>query len=88
MYEGFVFLESWNDPFSPLIEIRFKMLWIACVKITLYDSAGIEQCVIMEKSLKPGIYMIKWSCRVLKAGVYFIRIESGEVTLQRKIEIV
>lgn len=88
MYEGFIFFESWHDPFSPLIEIKFRVPYIACVKVTLYNAAGIEVCVIMEKSLRPGIYVVKWSSRVMKAGVYFIRIESGEVTMQKKIEIV
>ena len=82
--------QNYPNPFNPSTLIKYAIAADGPVKIKIYNLAGEEVAVPVNKVLKPGNYEVMWNGRnnsdqLLPSGVYFYRIEAGEFTATRKM---
>lgn len=74
-------------------EINFKLESKATwnnVNVTIYDCLGRIVKIFIDGYLKSGFYDIQWDCTnsanvPVANGVYFIRLQSGDISITRKI---
>jgi hypothetical protein len=82
--------QNYPNPFYRMTTISFTVPIKGIVKIKIYDSAGRLVKKILESSLEPGFYQIKWDGtdsrgRRVSSGVYFYRLESSYSSSTRKM---
>lgn len=89
---------NYPNPFNPSTTISFDVPRSAFVRIKIFDALGREVYTLIEKSLSPGRYHIRWNGkdyhgRVVASGVYFCRMLvsfniSGKSVFTRKMLII
>ena len=82
------------NPFNPRTVIRFELPESARVKLTIYDAAGrLVRTLVADESLATGHHERTWdgrdqTARGVAAGVYFYRLEVGEICETRSMVLV
>ena len=81
-------LRSDPNPFTPATMIRFTIPPGAArdhVRLAVYDVRGEEVALLVNEVLGPGSYERELDGRTLAAGVYWSRLQAGELFETRKI---
>ncbi len=76
------------NPFNPITAIKYGIPAYGKVKIFVYDISGREVAVLSNQNHKPGFYSISWNASLFPSGLYFIRLESINVTQTRKVLLI
>ncbi len=84
------FIDTYPNPMSGRTRIGFALAGGAPTRVTIYDVAGRRVRELVDGSLGPGEHAFDWDAtddrgRRVAAGVYLVRLESGEVRASRKI---
>ncbi len=79
---------NYPNPFSNETTFKYALPKASRVKISLYDVSG--RCVkrLVNETQTPRYYTVRLDGQNLKAGIYFIKLESDDITLSRKCIIV
>jgi len=79
------------NPFNPETAIHFELPGSSQVKLAIYDVNGrLVRDLVSNQSLPAGSYTRHWDGRdqqgrEMSAGVYFYRLQAGEITLEQKM---
>ncbi len=60
-------------------------LEVSRVTLKVFDVLGREVATLVREHLNPGEYSVEWNAANFPSGVYFARLESGQVSLSRKL---
>ena len=92
----FFLSQNYPNPFKDRTIIKYCVAFKTRVQLTVYNSEGkvIEELVDEEK--KPGTYEIEFSASTFhsreggnpKEGTYFYRLEAGDYSSEKKMEII
>jgi len=90
---SFVLRQNYPNPFNAGTAIRYELARDAHVKLTIYDVAGENIAVLVDREQPPGKYTATWnglnrSGRHAASGVYFYRLKAGDVAFVRKLILV
>ncbi len=76
---------NYPNPFNPATYIKFSISSSALVKLTIYDCVGREISLLVNSRMEPGTYNIEWDGSNLPSGVYFYKLETGNLSETRKM---
>ncbi len=87
---GFAMEQNYPNPFNPRTEIRFSLPNRADVSLKVYNLAGQEVKVLVDRSMPAGSFVADWDGTnqqnmPVASGVYFYRLEAGANSLTRKM---
>ncbi|MGH2571001.1 MAG: FlgD immunoglobulin-like domain containing protein, partial [bacterium] len=62
-------------------------------RVTVHDAAGRAVRVLLDGDVPAGVHRVGWdlrsvAARRVPAGIYFLRLQAGEVRLARKVAVV
>ena len=77
--------QNYPNPFNPITKIQFDVMKTENVKITVFDIAGKELEVLVDKRMQPGTYEVEWSGEKYASGIYFYRMQAGDYVETRKM---
>ncbi|MEO7768565.1 MAG: DUF4331 family protein, partial [Ferruginibacter sp.] len=77
-----VIASSSPNPFEGTNNIHYRVEAASQINISLYDMEGHQLKVLVNKTLKPGIYDQNWSGNDLAKGIYFIKVSKDGVVTQ------
>ncbi|HRJ86764.1 MAG TPA: kelch repeat-containing protein [Ignavibacteria bacterium] len=81
--------QNYPNPFNPVTKIRFEVSEAASdVKLTVYDIQGREVSNVINNRLSAGIYEYTFEANNLPSGIYFYRLQTGNISLTRKMMLV
>jgi beta-glucanase (GH16 family) len=93
----FDLLQNYPNPFNPETEIKYSIPKSGFVTIKLFNLLGEEVAVLVNKEQRAGEYSIEFSAKSisssgrygsnLPSGIYFYRIQSGGLSLTKKMII-
>lgn len=84
-----IFLEqNYPNPFNPSTTIRFSIPRPAYVTLKVFDVNGREVANLIAQQMPAGSHEKKWEARALASGVYFYRLQAGELVALRKLVLV
>jgi YVTN family beta-propeller protein len=83
-------IRSYPNPFNQSTTIKFAVHEPVHVRIAVYDVRGRLVTTILDKKMAPGIHTAAWNGtdrrgRRVASGLYFCRLEAGEVVSTRKM---
>ena len=76
------------NPFNPSTEVSFSLPMDAHVKLSVYDLRGQEVAKIFEGSQSVGQHSYTWDASDLSSGVYYVRLQSGNMVASQKALLV
>lgn len=78
-------LQNYPNPFNPSTNIPFRLNKSAHVNMTIYNMLGQKVTTVLSDIYPAGDHSISWHATGLASGVYFYRLEAGEVIQTRKM---
>ncbi|MEO6694916.1 MAG: T9SS type A sorting domain-containing protein [Ignavibacteria bacterium] len=79
---------NYPNPFNPVTNIKFAIPSRSFVKITIYNSQGSQQEILLNNFLSSGTYTISWNAGTFSSGVYFYGIEADGFKELRKMILI
>ena len=77
--------QNYPNPFNPTTNIKFDVAKTGDVKIVVFDVMGREVQTLVNQSLTPGTYEVKFNGVNITSGVYFYRLQSGNFTETKRM---
>ena len=86
--DHFALLPNYPNPFNAETLITFSIPEPSPVRLTIYDISGKPVELLFETVCGEGTYRVTWNASACSAGIYLIRIESGNFFRIRKALLV
>jgi hypothetical protein len=83
--EAYSLVQNYPNPFNSTTSIEFSLPNTGYVQLNIFDLRGTKVCTVVEGVLSKGTYDVQWKPSNLATGVYFYRLEAGEVVQTRKL---
>jgi hypothetical protein len=82
--------QNYPNPFNPSTIIRYAIAEPSNVTVRVYNARGALVRRLFNGKRDPGVYEIPWDARndegrAVASGVYFYRLDAGDVTNTRKM---
>ena len=85
---SFELSKLYPNPFNPSTEVSFSLPTDKHVRLSAYNVQGHEVDVIFEGSQSVGQHSYTWNASNLPSGVYYIRLQAGELVTSQKALLV
>ena len=80
--------QNYPNPFNPTTKIDFDIPVDGFVNITLYNLTGKEIAILSNEFKTAGFHTIQFNASDIPSGVYFYRINSGDFTSTKKMQLI
>ncbi len=84
----FELFENYPNPFNPVTEICFRIPTRNQTRLNIYNELGEIVRNLVDKSLEPGYHHFTFNASELPSGIYFYRLESGELNKTNKMVLI
>lgn len=82
---AFALQQNYPNPFNPSTRISFALPFAAEVKLQVWDMLGNEVATLINERLTAGPHQITFAPQKLASGVYFYRLQAGDVSIMKKM---
>jgi hypothetical protein len=69
--------QNYPNPFNPATNIRFSIASAGEVSLKVFDVLGREVAALVNETMAPGTYNVKWDASASPSGIYFYSIRTG-----------
>jgi len=83
--EDTALLQNTPNPFNPQTMIAFNLAEEQHVTITVFDVSGRRVATLIDEVKGAGLHEVQFNASGLSSGIYFYRLQAGEVVEQRKM---
>jgi len=80
--------QNYPNPFNPATNIRFSIASTSEVSLRVFDMLGREMAALVNGTLAPGTYSVKWDASTAPSGVYFYTVHAGNYSETRSMVLV
>lgn len=80
----YVLYQNYPNPFNPVTKIRYHIPKESGVAIKVFDVLGREVTTLVDSNQKAGKYEVEWNGTKCASGLYFIRLQSGNLSTIQK----
>jgi PKD repeat protein len=78
---------NYPNPFNPVTKIKFDIAKSENVRVAIFDITGKEVARLVEQRLNPGTYELIWDAKNSPSGIYFMRFESNEFNVTKRLSL-
>jgi len=80
----FVLHQPYPNPFNPSVTITYDIERPSQIRLSVFDLQGRQVDILQEGHKNVGNYQVSWNAEGVSSGIYFIRLETPEKTIQQK----
>jgi hypothetical protein len=77
--------QNYPNPFNPSTTIKFNVQQSGYAVIKIYDIRGKEIETLLDGEVSAGLHEINWTAKNLSSGVYFYKMQSGSISMAKKL---
>ncbi len=77
--------QNYPNPFNPSTAIRYALPQRSYVTLTVFNTLGQRVATLVNGEVEAGYHEVKFDASGIASGVYFYRIQAGDVTQTRKL---
>ena len=77
--------QNYPNPFNPSTTIRYQLPAEEFVTLKIYDITGREAATLVEGTMPPGSYTVRFDASRLASGMYFYRLLAGSQVITKKM---
>lgn len=85
---SFTLDQNYPNPFNPKTNITYSLEQAGLVSLEIYNALGQRVTQLVNKSQSPGRYNVQWDASVAPTGIYYYRLEVGDVSLTKKMTLI
>lgn len=85
---AFFLEQNYPNPFNPATTIDFGLDQAAQTRLAVYDVLGRELAVLVNESLHPGRYRVRFDASTLSSGTYFYSLQTPDRRAVKKLTVV
>ena len=85
---GYTLSQNYPNPFNPSTQIRFTLTQTGMTSLKVFDLMGREVATLVDESMTPGAYSVKFDASHLSSGTYMYVLTSGSIRLTNKMVLV
>ena len=85
---SFELFKLYPNPFNPSTEVSFSLPMDNHVRLSVYDVRGHEVELIFEGAQSVGSHSYTWNAGSLPSGVYYVRLQAGDMVTSQKALLV
>ena len=78
-------LNSYPNPFNPVVRVSFAIPKMGFVSINVIDIRGRELAALSSQNYQPGYFSMNWDASAYASGVYFISLTISDTKLTQKV---
>lgn len=82
---NFVLMQNYPNPFNPVTRIAFSIAESNRTSLTVTDVIGNEIALLLDEVIPAGSYDLNFDASNLPSGVYFYTLQSGSVSITKKM---
>ncbi|MFA7360151.1 MAG: SBBP repeat-containing protein [Candidatus Kapaibacterium sp.] len=86
--DSYVLYQNYPNPFNPMTKINFDLPKEGFVSLKIYDITGREIQTLVNEVKQAGKYKVDFNGSALSSGVYFYRLQSGELTMTKSLVLI
>ncbi len=86
--KSYILTQNYPNPFNAATTIDFALPKPEHVTITVYDILGRRVEALVDEALPAGNHQVAWQADDYASGIYFYRMEVGDLTLSRKMLLI
>ena len=76
---------NYPNPFNATTKIRYQISEFRYLNLTVYDVLGREVATLVNEVKAPGMYTVQFDASNASSGVYFYRIQAGDITQTKRM---
>ncbi len=80
--------QNYPNPFNPETTIKFSLTRSSLTRIAVYNLIGQQVAELINESLQPGTYDVRFNGSAFPSGIYFYKLVSGDVTETKKMLLI
>lgn len=80
--------QNYPNPFNPVTKISFGIGTRGMVQLRVYDVLGREAATLVDEEMSPGSYTRTFDATGLAGGVYFYRLQAGDLVRTKKLLLI
>jgi len=80
--------QNYPNPFNPSTTITYELPRSSIVRLSVFDMLGREVSVLVDERKDAGVHEVKFDALGLATGVYFCRMQAGDIVQSRKLMMV
>lgn len=80
--------QNYPNPFNPATNINFTLPSASDISFTIYNSLGQKVYTLNQKIISAGSHTINWNAAGFPSGVYFYKLEAGNLSDTRKMLLI
>jgi endo-1,4-beta-xylanase len=77
--------QNFPNPFNPMTNIRYSIVKTSQVTLNVFDLLGRQVRTLVHSMQAPGQYTVTFNAQDLASGVYFYRLQSGDMSITKKL---
>ena len=77
--------QNFPNPFNPTTNIRYSIIKTSQVTLKVFDLLGRQVRTLVHIMQAPGQYTVSFNAQDLASGVYFYRLQSGDMSITKKL---
>jgi hypothetical protein len=86
--EEFTLFQNYPNPFNPVTTINYNLPVAGKVSLKIYDILGNEIANLVNEEMPPGRYAVKWDASKYASGMYFYKIQTGNLIQTKKMVLI
>lgn len=83
-----ILLHSYPNPFNPSTTVRFSVPGTSATTVVIYSMLGERIQTLVDETLSPGSYSVRFDGASLANGVYVCRLSSGTLSSSVKLMLI
>ncbi len=84
----FTVSQNYPNPFNPTTSIKFNLAQSEVVNVTIYNVLGAVVETLVNEKMNAGSYTLTWDASHVATGIYFYRVQAGEMAVTKKMLLV
>ncbi|HDR05501.1 MAG TPA: T9SS type A sorting domain-containing protein [Candidatus Marinimicrobia bacterium] len=80
-------MQNYPNPFNATAQIDYQLKEAGIIYLAIYDISGREVQLLVNDYKAAGYHSVSFNAKNLPSGVYFYRLESGNLNLTKKLSI-
>lgn len=84
---NFKLYQNYPNPFNPSTTIRYDVANSGLVQLDVFDITGRKVTELVNEVKSTGSYTVRFDASSLSSGVYFVRLQAGNVTQSQKMTL-
>ena len=85
--ENFKLYQNYPNPFNPSTMISYRLDKSSHLSLKIYNLAGQEIEILLYGIQSAGEHQIRWQPAGLSNGIYFYKMQAGDVSMTRKLTL-